>query len=1317
MTEKLKGEYRRLSIILIVSALFFALFGLVLAVGPTWLGDDVNYTLNEDTPYYHNLSRNITGDLTGITFAIDTQININWTNSSGIYSVDAGNVSRWIRIENSTTGNLTINATFDNQTGFFVIPLQATNASGFSGAYFEFMVNATNDAPNFTFVNSTYNLTMNQNFYKVLNASDEEDHTPLIINITSNGTCTHASWSGRNANENCSLIALGMTYDRSSNYSFFMNFTPVKNDVGTYWFNLSVMDAGVNYACPHSFCVNSTYKANKTTAYSSVVLFSVLASLEVNTSNCDNKIFQESAQNWCLINVSTQGTSDELNISSYAILRNYAAGQSGVVNRSWFFANQSTPVTNFFKQFNVTINASKTEIGNWTINFTVHDFTYAENYTAQINVFVNRSSSLNDGPDLIKPSNLNTSINLMNTINLSVYDDDLLIPDKEASLGGFNETTAFTRTVYNLSSLASTNLSNFTISIVSMPVSGTNRTYAQLIFTANSSEPGSYIINITATDVNGAVDFETFNLTIINNNAPSWNATVDTTLIYYEGNNTYLNFSQNVTDPEGDALTFSFTNDTAFPSFSLGSSTGVVNFTSNDTDVGHHIVNITVSDGFLTDVESFNFTIWNINDSLSIESISSVNATPATLPSAGTLNTSEDNYTTLTLFIQDDDLRIPSAQITKGHYNETFSLNTTIQGINTSIVNFTLSDRVFINNRSRYVATFTPRKADVGNYNITINVTDLSGNAGLFTFNMTVISTEHDPTLSALSNQSSAVNRTLTYNLNVTDLENGNDTTSVVNTNFTFNYTILSDGRADLTLNTTQFNLTTGIINLTFNNSQHGKYHINFSVNDTTNRYDFQDIWFFVYGLPNITSPIAGAIFNLTENVTSILNFTANHSVGDNLTYLFYVDSISSNGSYTYSQLFLNTSFSYYGNGSTYNWNFTPNFSDESYSKLKNLTIIVYPNSSSLDNASLLNNSFNFKLNISHTNYPISFTSSIGDKGPTSYGTDITVNLRNHFSDLDSDDYAYNQTITFTAISNASTITKSFSGWTLTLSSTSAVAELMSINASDNSSSARSGNFTVTFTEPTGSSSTTVTSGGGGGGTKTVPVSLKIIVPDPVSAYQKDRIDLPITLHNTGQETLHVTTLSGSVAKDGALSEDIKVTFSNDSFPILNSGDKVNLTMTLIINTDEVGLFEITIDANVRNPEYHDWAKLYLTIKEGESVREKILFTEEFIVDNPECAELTELVEEAKVLLSSGDAKSAVEKAEEALAACREILAQAQNPGIRQIIENKLYRYLAIASVAAFAGGIAYYSYKRMKLRRTRGSYVQEDIKNRKYLD
>jgi hypothetical protein len=445
-----------------------------------------------------------------------------------------------------------------------------------------------------------------------------------------------------------------------------------------------------------------------------------------------------------------------------------------------------------------------------------------------------------------------------------------------------------------------------------------------------------------------------------------------------------------------------------------------------------------------------------------------------------------------------------------------------------------------------------------------------------------------------------------------------------------------------------------------------------------------------------------------------------NHSIGDNLTYDFYIDSISYNGSFNYGGLVLRNNLSYYGNNISYNWTFAPNFTDETYGLLKNLTLVVYPNSSNLTNASLLNTTINFKLNITHANSNVSFSGHIADLGPTTHTSDITLDLSPYFTDLDYNDGYYQTShpfylnTGFTLTSNTSSITSSFSGFTLTLGASAAVTGLVSVTGSDGVSSAVSNSFLVTFVEPTGTAST---SSGSGGGTTEVPVSLKLIMPDPVSAYKKDRIELPITLYNDGKSTLYDITLNGTVARNGSLINDVNISFSKNKFSSLATGKKENLTMYINVNTEQAGTFEITVMAKVRTPSYTDWGKMFLTVKEGENIGEKIVFTEEFIVSNPECLELREVINEAKRYMQEGNNTMALKKAQEAVDSCRDLIAQTGKSKIKQVVENKLYRYLIISTIVVFAVGISFYSYKRMTLRRKRGSFLQESIKNKKYLE
>jgi sporulation protein YlmC with PRC-barrel domain len=241
-----------------------------------------------------------------------------------------------------------------------------------------------------------------------------------------------------------------------------------------------------------------------------------------------------------------------------------------------------------------------------------------------------------------------------------------------------------------------------------------------------------------------------------------------------------------------------------------------------------------------------------------------------------------------------------------------------------------------------------------------------------------------------------------------------------------------------------------------------------------------------------------------------------------------------------------------------------------------------------------------------------------------------------------------------------------------------------------------SNNFIVKFTAPT----TVPTPSPSGGGSRKIPISLKIIIPEPISIYQKDRIIVPITLYNNGEIDLTGIILTSTIAKDNLIRDDIVVSFDKSHFSSLVQGQKENVTLTIDVNTSQTGLFEVTIHANVTNPEYYDWGKLYLTVKEGESILEKLLFAEEFIAENPECVELTEIVREADKYFEERDFTNALLKINHAIDACKNSISQPGRAKIREKTSNKFYDYLLLAMLACFFIGTFYYIYKRIRLKR-----------------
>jgi len=1286
--NKLNIGFSKFVILFFVVCILFVVF--ILAAPSFHTTKTTSYLTEEQTPIFeYNFSSNVTNTQNDTLIYSIKEINSNLypnQNESSFYY--------WINIT-SDTGILNINSQHDNETGRFNISVEVVNEPPDSEgmiSVFYFISNATNDAPNFTTVVYEYNLSAGNVFSEYVNGSDEEKHYPLNLTINFFTNCTHASWSDRT---NCTLFSLINISDTSA----LMNFTPTSNDVGVYWANISVIDYVSN--CSSDYCV-ANYSENRT-IYSEILTFNVFSSLSINVSDCQNKIFQENVSDTCIVNITTKGQEDSLNISSIADIRNY---DGSVLNTSWFFGVNQTVSKNFSKGVTINVTAGKTEIGNWTINFTIQDLNSGENVTEQIYVYVNRT--YNDLPEINSIANQNTSINFLMRINLTVHDEDMLIPDK---MEGYNETINFTLQILNQSDLTQElNISDFEIEVLSAPVSGTNRTEAKIEFTPNSNDTGDYTINVSLVDKENAYTYTLFNLSILDNSAPVWNDSMSTVFKIYEDSEIYLNFSKNVSDADGDDLTFSFTNDTSFPNFTMGSTTGVINLTPADVDIGQHLVEITVSDGYLTDLKVFNFTIYNVNDDLVIEKLQSINATPSTITEGIQVNVTEDNYTTLTLWVQDEDIKVPLGQ--KSFYNESFTINLTIEGNNINLFNFSKTSDFPTSgalNRTEYEAIFTPNKTDVGDYNITINITDESNSSTSLSFNLTILELEHNPILDDLINQTTKINQSFYYNINATDEEDGADSEG----SLTFSYDFLS-GRDFINNNESIFNTTFGILNITFNSSQGGRYHMNITVNDSGGSEDSDDFWINVYDVPVIGFPSSNYNFSLTENITSNLTFQANHSVQDNLTYLFYIDSINyiitdtgntTYGNFTYGNLSLRKNQVYYGNMTNLTWSFAPNFTDEGYGLNKNITLIVfnslYPE---------LNASQNWNLNISHTNAPITFETNIG-KQSRDYNTDITINLAGYFNDYDFLDSYINQTFNFSISSDTSpsyiapyaTVS---SDWVLTLSAPlRAINEFLIINATDlddnnlSLTSALSNAFEVEFTTPSTTLTPVPTSGGG---SSPVPYAFKLIVPGQISAFAYEKIEIPIRLENKGKKAFNFIDLHSSAFKDGDIFNQLDTSFDNDYFPVLRVGKSENITLTLFFKTDEAGTYEVLLNATSKSPKYNDWAKIYIDLQviNDSKVEEILLFTEEFIVQNPECLELTELLDEAKSLFEKGKNYESIAKSEEIVGLCKEFVSQTSLPSYSQSRGEKVRDYVSITVLGSFLFGIIYYYISRRRIKK-----------------
>ncbi|MCD4771477.1 hypothetical protein K8R30_03610 [archaeon] len=1266
----------------------------VIASTPVWVGYDVNYTTAEDAVYNHDLSMNITGFNNDVTFNIDTDKDVNWTNASGTYSVDYSAVSSWILITDENSGNLKINATEDNETGLFEFQIQATNTTDQLGslAPFTFIVNATNDVPNFTNLNSGYDFTQDAQGVFTINADDEEEHYPLNFNLTFLNNCTHASWSGRGAGENCSIFNL--TYD--SNTSTIFNFTPIHDEVGTYWANFSVSD--FNGTCPHAYCDASDYEENKTSGFY-ILEFNVYSTLTVNVSNCTGATVMEGESFNCTIEVNTRSEEDELNFSSYAFFSSNPAMSYDSSNRDWFHSVSTGNASNFSYSLPISVTPVKKEVGNWTINFSVLDVLMASTVVEPIEIFVNFTES-NVSLDIISDKTFYENGNF--TANGS--DDDLWIWDssvKEEVLT-FSSNTSW---VSPSSPGSSSHNYNYIISDVSVDYDYALSTYGEMNHSVR--------INVTG-DVGDSAE-RIFVIGILNESAPEWNTSLDNPVVLelVEGENFVYNVSVNVSDSDvGDTISFYYENVSAeFCSLNASNfnSNGMINFTPVDCDVGYHDVTIIATDGMKNSSWSFNFSISNVADAPTINTLTGENNTgQSTLIESFNFVVNEGNVINFSLVIDDDDFLIPVGQ--KNYYNESLVINTTFTNSTGGFVdlfNFSFVEFEDPNPQSVfYNATFVPGVADVGNYIVFVNVSDAVGNFTNRTWNLSVVESLESPVLSQIDNASLTIHDYLNFSVNATDDEDDYTGSSL-------NYSIvaLDSGAPDLTIGIVSGNVE---FDMNSNVSCAGGWRYNVTVNDSDGMIDWQVFWVFIYGTASLVSPAEQSPFDLVENISSVLNFTINHSVGDNLTYEFWADDIScgfqNKSDCSYGNFSLKEISSSFGNGSIFGWDFLPDFSDETYGSLKNLTVKVYPNTTGLNlsqRESVATN-FSFRLNISHTNAPMRKIADIGSH-QGNYGTNINVDLSNGFADEDVDDSYYSQNVTFVkSDGHANIFVSHSSGWTVQVFTNlnSAFTGSISINGSDNFTSDVIANIPIEFTSPNIVTVPKKT-------TSTVVkfYSIRIIVPEDVIISDEGYIEVPFALENSGTMDLSGIDLASEVLYNNEFSDDIKIELGTTHINELKVGERKDYTMKIIADTSKAGRYKATLFADIFSPKFKDWGDFFIDLrKTNESeVEEMLIFTEKIIADNPECLELTEIFRRAQEAFEAGNEVEAMKLAQEVSEACEDAIMA--NEQIKYKVEGFVQRsfyYITFATLMIFVIGFIFYVYKRVRFNKSgEGKYTR----------
>ncbi len=1302
----------------------FVIFLIVIAGGVSWNSPIDLFVGFEDTTYYYNVSNNVSSIGDNLEIYIDAleQKKIEWNNGTHLLNYSSLSSLSWFNY-NETSFIFTITNSYDNESGWFKIPFQAKDNVTTAGVntFLEFMINATNDAPSF--------VDFQENLIKYIDGSeieinfsavDEEEHYPLNFSLSFNGDCTHAVWSNKT---NCTLNYEWENIEGLENTSKKIKFKDLsKDDVGIYNITFCVNDSTSGSTLPSYREEN--YEDSKQTCNN--LTLDLRHVLTLNDLNCSGISMLDNETSFCQIEIETENPSSSLIIWSVA---NFTESYNSPLNynSSWFYPNVSTNAENYRYLVNISITPEmKKGVGWWNVTFWAHDSTppYNNETTPRsTQILINVTPSSYYTPVLSEISNLEVSMDLETEILFSVRDDDFLIPDKRI----YNESLIVSVDFFNQSNLES--VSSFGNFIDSLVNSSGNLSNYKLVFTANSSEVGDYTLNVSVSDYEDELDYQLFNISILSNRAPEWDFEKEYSFLgqvyssYNTSNNFTLNLSDRISDLEGDAISFSYQKISGEGSFlnssNFNSSTGLINLTLWKEHVGYFEYNISAQDSKgLRNTTTFHFNITNNNSPPIITRFENGTFMSGTQISNNSLIYLQENYLSkLFLSVRDYDLFI----LQEDKYNESLNVSVVVENLTqveevfnlTFLVDLLPPEGGLDDDQMVFLSEYTPSKLNVGNYSVKLNLSDQSGEFDYFVFNISVIQFNNAPELINVINLSSKINDSLSYQFRANDTENGNSWTDG-NLNFSFSLEVLE---GEDIFNETNFNSSTGALNISFNESNAGKYLINISVNDSglegrdePNKTASQLFWLFVYDFPDVLYFNVTDYNSLQENQTFQINVSANHSVGDSLIYELWMGERFFNGTdFEISNYSKRTNLTSYGNSTNVSLYFNSSFSDETYGSLKNLTLKVYPSNSEIEDVFT---ETNLSLNISHLNYPITFLNPIPNQ-EANKGETINISLRNYFYDLDYEDLYYNQSFDFEVISNTTPSKISYSsqeGWFLILSSSEVSIENLQINSSDlddsNNSlnSSLSNEFVVSFKEATTPSTGTTSSSGGGSSTRTieVPVALKLIVPGTISTGSSKIITVPLQIKNQGSFTLKQINLYSNILKEGLLLENSSSLFSENYFEELKPGESRNVTLTILNNFDSFGTYEVNLNATSQSPKYEDWAKIQILFEKGNEVLERMIFAEEFIAENPECLEIREAVDIARKLYQEGKVEESLEMINQAIQSCKDAVGQkiVFSRKIRANLEDEIFDYLLKIIVVSVVLGMAYYLTKRIQLKK-----------------
>jgi hypothetical protein len=863
-------------------------------------------------------------------------------------------------------------------------------------------------------------------------------------------------------------------------------------------------------------------------------------------------------------------------------------------------------------------------------------------------------------------------------------------------------------------SVVDTSFNNFT-NVYNYTVNNTGYFNATLNITALTN---TNIINrnftVYVTDGASVNDYEVVNAQLNNtNDAPViYDISVNSTNINYGSSNisnltTYIgtNFRYVVNGSDVDSLTY----EGEIVYFTMNESNGIFNltnggvftfYTDDDSNICDYYINVTINDDGTSNYVSGTSLYYSKNMIVHVLN----NSLPVFLSGLNNINCSEDFSCYMNITGNDTD---PGD-----------SFNYSIGSINLLNISGNLSMNLSINS-STGIINFTPTQNDIGEYAITINLTDSRGAVTQGSFNMSINNTNDAPVISSISFPNNINFDIPFYSISVISVDDEDLllTNSTEKLFYSYNITPLIPDVFNMN------NLTGAIILNTSIPGCNISYQVNFTVTDLSNASDSVVENFTINNRGD--SPIIGGIYpygNLSNNNSIILDWNSsldsnsggttivvadegdsiifNHSTTDGddpiLTYVWKINDINVTDSRLIdSSHTLNFTNGYFSSGdyqisidindSSYNyadwtWNLTVN-------NINREPILIHP----LPNFTGLR-SFSY---IEINNY---FTlPSVAEEDQRFYDADFDLNDNDLLDLNETSNLQYNYSNGCSDNVNVTVINDTLRLVGMQAGNCSMFFGAIDIYGAFVLSNEVYLNITAEYTQPEPQDNPT----SGSSSSRAVPISLdnedepmplQIIAPKSVVMYYNSTLIVPFELKNNWSTSLIGITISAETGE-----ENVKYSLSHDYFASIPIGQSEFINMT-IYNYREPGSYEIKVYANLVSPEFEDSAIILINSLEesykGETLETKLAFARDLLDSSDDCKELYEILSQAEEALSVGNQEKAREYLDLSINGCRymitnkDIIKNESAGKINLIIDHNFLRDLLKNKIVLIISGI-----------------------------